>query len=180
MRCTVYNKKRRTTALAVFLIFLSGLFIISPHILEAFDVRVYGFIIRALGWIALSAAIYVVMRHIALSFVYAIVPRDDGVELDFTVARLRGERARVMECVLSLTDLVFADSGVTKRSLKKRFEGEMRFFDYSVTMGVEDLVLVFEDGEGYAALIIEPDDAMREYLTSYAKQKQDFLKGSNS
>jgi hypothetical protein len=173
MRCTVYNKKRRTTALAVFLIFLSGLFIISPHILEAFDVRVYGFIIRALGWIALSAAIYVVMRHIALSFVYAIVPRDAG-GLDFTIARLRGERARVMECVLPMTDLVFADSGVTKRSLKKRFEGEMRFFDYSVTIGVEHLVLVFEDGKGYAALIIEPSDEMREYLTSYAKQKKIF------
>ena len=56
----------------------------------------------------------------------------------------------------------------------------MRFFDYSVTMGVEDLVLVFVDGDGYVAIITEPSDEMREYLTSYAARTNDFLKGSDS
>lgn len=180
MRCTVFNKKRRTVALAVFLIFLSGLFIISPGVLAVFEVRAYGFILRALGWIALSAAIYVVARHIALSFVYAIVPSEDGGALDFTVARLRGERARVMECVLPMEDLISAENGVTRRAVQKKLGASVKFYDYSVTMGGEDLVLIFADGDGYAAIIIEPSREMREYLTSFAAHRNDILKGSDS
>ena len=179
MRCTVYNKKRRTVVLAIFLALLSAVLMCSPYVLRSLGVEKYALTLRALGIVAISAFIYTVMRHIALSFVYAIVPRDAG-GLDFTVARLRGERVRTIECVLSLTDLVFAGSGETKRSLRKKFEGESRFFDYSVTSGLEDLVLVFEDGDGYVAIITEPSDEMREYLTSYAARTNDFLKGSDS
>ena len=179
MRCTVYNKKRRTVALAVFLATLSAALMSAPHIFEVLGVSGYDILLRVLGGVAVCAFIYVVMRHVAPSFVYAIVARDDG-ELDFTVARLRGECVRVTECVLPLTALVFAGSGVTKRSLRKKFEGEMRLYDYSVTAGVEDLVLVFEDGEEYVTLIIEPSDEMKDYLISYGRHKNDFLKGSDS
>ena len=171
MRCTVYNKKRRTVVLATFLSFLAAAFFCAVHILELFEVGGYGPLLRLLGAVTLSLFLYVMMRHIALSFVYSITERDDG-ELDFTVARLRGKRARVMECVLSLSDLVFAVSGVTKRSVRKKLDGAIvRFYDYSVTAGMRDLVLIFADGDGYAAIIIEPSDEMRDYLTSAAREK---------
>ena len=180
MRCTVYNKKRRTVVLAIFLALLSAALMCAPYVLRSLGVEKHELTLRALGVVAISVLIYIVMRHIALSFVYAIVPRDAG-GLDFTVARLRGERVRTIECVLSLTDLVFAGSNVTKRSLRKRFEGApIKYYDYSVTSGLEDLVLVFEDGDGYVAIITEPSDEMREYLTSYAARTNDFLKGSDS
>lgn len=180
MRCTVFNKKRRTVALAVFLAILAVALMTAPIILGAYGVGGYTKLLRALGVLTLAASIYVVARHIALSFVYAIVPREDGGALDFTVARLRGERARVMECVLPMEDLISAENGVTRRAVRKKLGASVKFYDYSVTMGGEDLVLIFADGDGYAAIIIEPSREMREYLTSFAAHKNDILKGSDS
>ncbi len=180
MRCTVYNKKRRTVALAVFLAIIAVALMTAPIILGAYGVDGYTKLLRALGVLALAVSIFVVARHIALSFVYAIVPSDDAAGLDFTVARLRGERARVMECVMPMDDLISAESGVTKRAVRKKLDAPVKFYDYSVTMGGEDLVLVFADGDGYAAIIIEPSCEIREYLTSFAGHKNDILKGSDS
>jgi len=173
MRCTVYNKKRRTVALAVFLMLLSVIFLCAPYVLRSFGFEKYAQVLRLLSVVAICTFIYIVMRHVALVFVYTIVPRSDAGGLDFTVARLRGNRASVMECVLPLNSLVFAGKfgdGVTKGSIRKKFGGTpVLFYDYSVTMSGADLALVFEDVDRYVAIITEPSPEMREYIETYAK-----------
>ena len=95
--------------------------------------------------------------------------------LDFVVIRSQGARPGVMECVLGLEQLTAAvplrrrkEDGVTKAMLRDRYAAEGYVsYDYTVTFRPDEaLGLVFIDGNRYVGVVIEPDEAMRAYLTA--------------
>ena len=95
--------------------------------------------------------------------------------LDFVVIRSQGARPGVMECVLGLEQLTAAvplrrrkEDGATKAMLRDRYAAEGYVsYDYTVTFRPDEaLGLVFIDGNRYVGVVIEPDEAMRAYLTA--------------
>lgn len=94
--------------------------------------------------------------------------------LDFCVYKASGTRMAAMECLLSLGDLAMAvevtkkkSGGVTRDDVRREYEqkGGFVFYDYTLTFGLESaLELVFIDGNRYVGVIIEPDEAMRQYF----------------
>ena len=99
--------------------------------------------------------------------------------LDFVVNRSQGSRAGALECVLPLSDLVAVipmtkENGVTKSAIREKYQADgYVYYDYTVTLGVTDvLALVFIDGNRYAGIFIEPDEAMRSYFMNLGKTKK--------
>ena len=95
--------------------------------------------------------------------------------LDFAVIRSMGARPGAMECLLGLDALTAvyplrrnAKDGMTKAVLRDKYAADgYVFYDYTLTFGIDDaLALVFLDGNRYVGVIIEPDEAMRTYLTT--------------
>ena len=94
--------------------------------------------------------------------------------LDFAVVKSMGARPGAMECLLGLDSLVAvlplrrnAKDGLTKAGLRDRYAADgYVWYDYTLTFGIDDaLALVFLDGNRYAGIIIEPDEAMRAYFS---------------
>lgn len=78
-----------------------------------------------------------------------------------------GSRLAAIECLLSLSDLVFVtdvyrkggDGRLTREDIRKKYSmrGDFTFYDYTLTMGLDPaLELVFMDGTKYVGVIIEP------------------------
>ena len=155
-------------------------------------------IFQLLTVLAIVAAVFFVVRYQMTGFVYLIHPRshtpDSDLEtafaghtddasvtrlppemLDFVVVKSQGSRAGATECVLSLSDLVavypLTKSGETKKSIRERYitDGYV-CYDYTLTLGLDNaLALVFIDGNRYAGIFIEPDEAMRAYFMGLGK-----------
>lgn len=106
------------------------------------------------------------------------ITRVDPKYLDFIVSKKQGSRDPNMECVLSLSDLLAAWDISPEAEFKKvgtamektRAEyGTVILYDYTITLGLDkSLLLLFRDGEQYAAIRIEPDEALRSYLKNTA------------
>jgi hypothetical protein len=98
--------------------------------------------------------------------------------LDFVVIRSQGSRAGAAECVLSLADLAAVipvqKIRTDKKSIREKYQADgYVYYDYTVTLGLDDaLALVFVDGNRYAGIFIEPDEAMRTYFLSLGKTKK--------
>ncbi|MBE6599226.1 MAG: hypothetical protein E7638_07280 [Ruminococcaceae bacterium] len=100
--------------------------------------------------------------------------------LDFVVSKKQGSRAPGMECVLGLDCLTAAwdisPEGKFKKpgdasSKAREMYGEVAFYDYTVTLGLaRSLLLLFRDGDKYAAIRIEPDGDLRNYLVGVAEK----------
>jgi len=163
--------------------------------------------------VCIVAAVFLLVRYSATSFIYSVRPRslmheDSGTEaviagrysiesirpkyLDFVVSKKQGSRDPAMECVLGLDSLIYAadintsaqtdDEGTAcfrkcseaKSKVREMYKGEIIFYDYTVTLGLSSsLFLLFEDGNNYAAIRIEPDKAMRDYLVNTAKANKE-------
>ncbi|MBP3293729.1 MAG: hypothetical protein J6N32_08245, partial [Clostridia bacterium] len=150
---------------------------------------------------AVVAAVFLAVRYQMTHFVYLIRPRSDideiGMEtalagnigtlnaahlpadmLDFVVIRSQGNRAGAAECVLSIADLAAVipveKIGTDKKRIRERYQADgYVYYDYTVTLGLDNaLALVFIDGNRYAGIFIEPDEAMRAYFMGLGKTKK--------
>lgn len=118
----------------------------------------------------------------ALAGGYLAIDRINPKYLDFVVSKKQGSRDANMECVLGLDCLVSAENispdaefkkcGDAVSKARERY-GTVDLYDYTVTLGLEkSLLLFFRDGEKYAAIRIEPDDEIRNYLIGVAEQNR--------
>lgn len=118
----------------------------------------------------------------ALAGGYLAIDRINPKYLDFVVSKKQGSRDANMECVLGLDCLNLAmeisPNGKYKKcgeavSKARELYGTVDLYDYTVTLGLEkSLLLIFRDGEKYAAIRIEPDAAMGSYLIGVAEQNR--------
>ncbi len=108
------------------------------------------------------------------------VTRVEPRYLDFVVSKKQGSRAPNMECVLGLDSLIAAWDISAEAKCKKCADameqargqyGKADLYDYTVTLGLDkSLLLLFRDGEKVAAIRIEPDTELRDYLVSTAER----------
>ena len=170
MRCTVYNKKRSEVVICVLLFFFALVFRSLPRFLEIYDIRDIRPICYLISTVFSVSSLYVLMRRLAVLFEYEICERAGMGEADFAVYRMRGEKAKRYECVLPMSSLVFCAPVCDRNTLsaaKEKFS-DMNFtlYDYTVTFRGDFLLLVFEDGYEYSAILIEPSEVMRNYFLS--------------
>ena len=130
-------------------------------------------------------SLYLLLRWRMTWFVYAVVPRGEGMaweeepalaggvplryvpadKLDFIVVKGQGAKNGVMECVLGLDDLVHAEIVSRKnggahpkydrKALLAEYPGA-KMYEYIQTYGWERAVAaVFRDGQGYAVLLLD-------------------------
>lgn len=123
---------------------------------------------------------------------YLAIERINPKYLDFVVSKKQGSRDPNMECVLGLdcltaAETISAETISTEKSQKygdavakvRELYGTVDVYDYTVTLGVEkSLLLVFRDGVKYAAIRIEPDETMGNYLIGVAEQNRNGEKGN--
>jgi len=201
MRCTPSQKNPRVAAIIAALLLFGGIAYAIPIFCNARGIAVGGALFQLVTVAAVVAAVFLVVRYQMTHFVYLIRPRSDisenGMEaafagnagalnaahlppemLDFVVIRSQGSRAGAMECVLSIADLAAVIPVTKMRADKKAIRAKYQadgyvYYDYTVTLGVTDaLALVFIDGNRYAGIFIEPDEAMRTYFLSLGKTKK--------
>lgn len=152
-------------------------------------VSVY-FRLWGVGFLALFLLLYVLARYLLIEFCYIIGPRG-GEEvsdlapsygvlanvpysmLDLTVTRKHPFGEPAVQSVLSLGSLkesvMIGSERGKMREIRQKYKGENggRFviYDYTVTPRSGDgLMLIFEDGEEYIGVLIEADEAMREFF----------------
>ncbi len=190
MRCTPTQKNKYAVAYVAVLLALGGVAHLAPRITSAYGAAVFEPIFDAVTALFVTAALYLVMRYIAVGFAYVIDVRRGCEDIcppecalwtreiaafreyfDFTVVRLKMGRQSGAECVFSLDLLLYAVPHVgrkTKKEAREKF-GKLKIYDYTVTLGnTERMLLVFADGEGYTGALIEPDSEMKALLTSVA------------
>ncbi len=201
MRYSPTQKNPRVWAIVAALLVFGGIAYAIPIVCSANGIAVGGALFQLMTVLAVVAAVFLVVRYQMTHFVYLIRPRSDisdtdmepayagtasplGITrlptdmLDFVVIRSQGSRAGAAECVLSLADLAavipVSKDGATKKSIRERYQADgYVYYDYTVTLGVTDvLALVFVDGNRYAGIFIEPDEAMRAYFLSLGKTKK--------
>lgn len=201
MRCTPVQKNPRVTAIIAALLVFGGIAYAIPIFCRARGIAVGGALFQLVTVAAVVTAVFLAVRYTMTHFVYLVRPRSDisenGMEtafagtasplgithlppemLDFVVIRSQGSRAGSMECVLSLADLAAVIPVVNVRADKKKIREKYQadgyvYYDYTATLGVTDaLALVFIDGNRYAGIFIEPDEAMRAYFLSLGKTKK--------
>ncbi len=206
MRCTPSQKNPRVWAIITALIIFGGISYAIPILCAENGLSVPPALFQLATVLSLAAAVFVTVRYQMTEFVYLIRPRSDisenGMEivyagtadsfgitrlppdmLDFVVIKSQGSRAGTAECVLSLSDLAavlpLAKDGETKKSIRERYQADGYVsYDYTITLGVTDvLALVFIDGNRYAGIFIEPDEAMRAYFMSLGKTGRNKNKG---
>ena len=202
MRCVPSQKNPRVWAIVAALLVFGGIAYAIPIVCNANGITVGGALFQLVTVFAVVATVFLVVRYQMTHFVYLIRPRSDlsdadlepayagnvgpaGITrlppdmLDFVVNRSQGSRAGAVECVLSLSDLVAVipmtkENGVTKSAIREKYQADgYVYYDYTVTLGVTDvLALVFIDGNRYAGIFIEPDEAMRSYFMNLGKTKK--------
>ena len=200
MRCTPTQKNSRVWVIVAALLVFGGISYSIPIICSANGIVMGGALFQLVTVIAVVAAVFVAVRYQMTGFVYLIHPRsdisDNGMEtayagtadtlgitrfppdmLDFVVIKSQGSRAGATECVLSLADLAavvpLTKGSATKNSIRERYAADgYVYYDYTITLGIDNaLALVFIDGNRYAGIFIEPDEAMRTYFMSLGKTK---------
>ena len=195
MRCVPEQKNTRgiRSIIAALLIGVGILYALPPAS-GALGLRLPAWPFTALAFACLIAAVFLLVRYEMTGFQYIIRPRTetDGTEfvtayasgrpaicelppeqLDFAVVKSQGARPGVMECLLSLGDLIAVypirrsrRDGMTKADLRERYAADgYVWYDYTLTLGIDDaLVLVFVDGNRTVGILIEPDEGMRAYF----------------
>ncbi len=201
MRCVPTQRNTRIWWIVAALLVFGGICYAIPIVCSANGVVIAGAVFQFMTVLSVVAAVFFVVRYQMTGFVYLIRPRSDisenGMEtayagggergisglsqdmLDFVVTKSQGSRPGAMECVMSLSDLVAViPLSAQKRPLKKQIREKYQAdgyvsYDYTLTLGVADaLALVFIDGNRYAGIFIEPDEAMRAYFLSLGKTKR--------
>lgn len=201
MRCAPSQKNPRVTAVIAALLVFGGISYAVPIVCRTNGIAVGGAIFQFVTVAAVAAAVFITVRYQMTHFVYLIRPRSDisenGLEtafagtagtvnsthlppemLDFVVIRSQGNRAGGMECVLSLDDLAAVipvdKMRADKKAIREKYQTDgYVYYDYTVTLGVTDaLALIFIDGNRYAGIFIEPDEAMRAYFLGLGKTKK--------
>ena len=201
MRYSPSQKNPRVAVIIAALLVFGGIAYAIPIFCNANGIAVGGAIFQLVTVAAVVAAVFLAVRYQMTHFVYLIRPRselsENGMEaafagaagtmnsahlppemLDFVVIRSQGSRAGGMECVLSLDDLaavIPVDKMRTgKKAIREKYQADgYVYYDYTVTLGVTDaLALVFIDGNRYAGIFIEPDEAMRAYFLGLGKTKK--------
>ncbi len=199
MRCSPSQKNPRVTALIAALLVSGGISYAIPIVCTANGIAVGGALFQLVTVVSVVAAVFLAVRYQMTHFVYLIRPRSDisenGMEtafagnagaanvthlptemLDFVVIRSQGSRSGAAECVLSLADLAavipVGKISTYKKTIREKYQADgYVYYDYTVTLGVTDaLALVFIDGNRYAGIFIEPDEAMRSYFLSLGKK----------
>ena len=201
MRYSPSQKNPRVTAIIAALLAFGGISYAIPIFCNANGIAVGGAIFQFITVAAVVAAVFLAVRYQMTHFVYLIRPRSDisenGMEpafagtvsplgvthlppdmLDFVVIRSQGSRAGAAECVLSLSDLAAVipvkKMRTDKKIIRETYQADgYVYYDYTVTLGITDaLALIFADGNRYAGIFIEPDEAMRAYFTNLGKTKK--------
>ncbi len=192
MRCVPIQQNKNIIFIFAALLLLGGISYALPIACDAYGIELISFPFGVVTLFSLSGAVYVLIRYRMMGFVYIIRPRSDieenGMEtaavgrgdicnvrrefLDFVVIKTKGIRPGVMECVMSLGDLFevvpLYKGGATKKDVRQKYIADgFVFYDYTLTLGIKSaLELVFDDGNRYVGVIIEPDNIMREYFMS--------------
>jgi hypothetical protein len=201
MRYSPSQKNPRVAVIIAALLVFGGIAYAIPIFCNANGIAVGGAIFQLVTVAAVVAAVFLAVRYQMTHFVYLIRPRSDisenGIEtafagnigvlgaahlpadmLDFVVIRSQGSRAGAAECVLSLADLAAVipveKMRADKKAIRENYQADgYVYYDYTVTLGVtEALALIFIDGNRYAGIFIEPDEAMRAYFLSLGKTKK--------
>ena len=201
MRCSPSQKNPRVAVMIAALLIFGGIAYAIPIFCNANGIAVGGAVFQLVTVAAVVAAVFLAVRYQMTHFVYLIRPRSDidenGMEtafagnvgtlnaahlpadmLDFVVIRSQGNRAGAAECVLSIADLAAVipveKIGTDKKRIRERYQEDgYVYYDYTVTLGLDNaLALVFIDGNRYAGIFIEPDEAMRSYFLNLGKTKK--------
>ncbi|MBO5258092.1 MAG: hypothetical protein J6C42_11390 [Clostridia bacterium] len=201
MRCSPSQKNPRVAVMIAALLIFGGIAYAIPIFCNANGIAIGGAVFQFITVVAVVAAVFLAVRYQMTHFVYLIRPRSDidenGMEtalagnigtlnaahlpadmLDFVVIRSQGNRAGAAECVLSIADLAAVipveKIGTDKKRIRERYQADgYVYYDYTVTLGLDNaLALVFIDGNRYAGIFIEPDEAMRAYFMGLGKTKK--------
>ncbi|MBE6710623.1 MAG: hypothetical protein E7579_05825 [Ruminococcaceae bacterium] len=201
MRCSPSQKNPRVAVMIAALLIFGGIAYAIPIFCNANGIAIGGAVFQLVTVAAVVAAVFLAVRYQMTHFVYLIRPRSDidetGMEtalagnigtlnaahlpadmLDFVVIRSQGNRAGAAECVLSIADLAAVipveKIGTDKKRIRERYQADgYVYYDYTVTLGLDNaLALVFIDGNRYAGIFIEPDEAMRAYFLGLGKTKK--------
>lgn len=195
MRCVPKQRRVRAVRSILAALLIAGFLIYAlPPASGALGLRLPAWLYTALAFTCLIAAVFLLVRYEMTGFQYIIRPRTetDGTEfvtayasgrpaicelppeqLDFAVVKSQGARPGVMECLLSLGDLIAVypirrsrRDGMTKADLRERYAADgYVWYDYTLTLGIDDaLALVFVDGNRTVGILIEPDEGMRAYF----------------
>lgn len=153
--------------------------------------------------VSVVSAVFFLIRYRMTSFTYLIRMRSDlpademetvsayGADvtnvrpewLDFVVLKAQGNKPGVMECVMSLDDLVAVipvsrkseDGKMTIKTVRDKYRkgdpSAFIFYDYTLSFQLDEaLELIFVDGNRYVGVILEVDGEMKNYLTSLKAQ----------
>ena len=201
MRCSPSQKNPRVAVIIAALLVFGGIAYAIPIFCNARGIAIGGAIFQLVTVAAVVAAVFLAVRYQMTHFVYLIRPRSDisenGMEpafagsvgtlsaahlpadmLDFVVIRSQGSRPGAAECVLSIADLAAVipveNMRASKKAIREKYQADgYVYYDYTVTLGAADaLALIFIDGNRYAGIFIEPDEAMRAYFLSLGKTKK--------
>lgn len=183
---------KAVTAIIAALLITGGITYAVPIVCETNGVKIVPWPFTFATLFTVVAAVFFLLRYTMTNFVYEIRPRTDidsgGLEtayagelnisrlnpemLDFAVYKSQGAKPGILECLMGLNDLVKViplKDGTTKKTVRDQYAKDgFTFFDYTLTLSCPDaLELIFIDGNKYTGIIIEPDEAMREYLLNY-------------
>ena len=134
MRCIPRQQNTRAVGLCIAaLLVCGGVFYAVPPAARAAGIRVWGLLFRALTFVCVIAAVWMLVRYLMTGFKYLIRARNAAAEdelddvlaggvkagfgltdlppdrLDFVVQKSQGSRPGVTECVLGLDDLISAE-----------------------------------------------------------------------
>ena len=160
------NQKARN---AVFLLLGGAAALIAiPVLVPALPFR---WIVQLIAFGLLTVAIFLVSRYTAKSYVYRVLPREDGSR-DLTVTELKGGRSRVIVCRMGLAGVERlvcddAEHRAEARALRELARKERRsFFDYSVDLLPDrSILLLAEEGGQAFALRLSFDAELLALLT---------------
>ncbi len=201
MRCSPSQKNSRVAVIVAALLISGGIAYAIPIFCNANGIVIGGAVFQLMTVVSVVTAVFLVVRYQMTHFVYLIRPRSDisenGMEpafagnigtvsalhlpeemLDFVVIRSQGSRAGAAECVLSLAELTAVipvkKIRADKKLIREKYQADgYVYYDYTVTLGLDNaLALIFIDGNRYAGIFIEPDEAMRAYFLSLGKTKK--------
>lgn len=197
------NLRLVNSIMAVLLVF-GGVCYAIPIISEARGVTVIPWLFTMLTLVSVVAALFFLIRYRMTGFTYLIRPRsdvpDDNMEmetvfvgspditqvrpewLDIVVLKSQGNKPGVMECVLSLGDLVAVipvsgkagEGRMTIKDVRDKYREKdptgFVFYDYTLSFQLDEaLELIFIDGNRYIGIILEVDGEMKNYLTNLKK-----------
>lgn len=194
---------RLVNSIMLSLFVFGGISYAIPIVCESQNVSVtMPWLFTLLTLVSVVTAVFFLVRYRMTGFTYLIRPRSDipenGMEavyadscdvtqvrpdwLDLVVLKSQGNKPGVMECVLSLGDLVAiipvssrkADGKSTIKEVRDKYrEGNPSgfiFYDYTLSFMLDEaLELIFIDGNRYVGIVLEVDGVMKDYLMQLKK-----------